>query len=60
MYIRSKRIYVADGCVSGIISVEDGKIADILNYNAKVSVDFEADAFRVLPGIIDKVKKVGT
>ena len=31
MYIRSKRIYVADGCVSGIISVEDGKIADILN-----------------------------
>lgn len=53
MYIRSKRIYVADGCVSGIISVEDGKIADILNYNAKVSVDIEADAFRVLPGIID-------
>ena len=53
MYIRSKRIYIADGCVSGIISVEDGKIADILNYNAKVSVDIEADAFRVLPGIID-------
>lgn len=53
MYIRSKRIYVPDGCVSGIINVEDGKIVDILNYNAKVSVDIEADAFRVLPGIID-------
>lgn len=53
MYIRSKRIYVPDGCVSGIINVEDGKIVDILNYNAKVKVDIEADDFRILPGIID-------
>lgn len=53
MYIRSKRIYTPNGCIKGILHLEDGKIVDILNYNVRVMSDIDADDLRIIPGIID-------
>lgn len=53
MYIKSSRIYTAQGCVDGILHVEDGKIVEILDPNSAVEIDCDAQDHRVLPGIID-------
>ncbi len=53
MYIRSKRIYLYDECVKGILNISEGKIADILPYDADVTVDLDVGDNRVIPGIFD-------
>ncbi|MEM1485723.1 N-acetylglucosamine-6-phosphate deacetylase [Oscillospiraceae bacterium PP1C4] len=53
-YIKSKRIYTQSGCVSGILVIEDGKIAELLSYDSSVESaveDYSNDI--IIPGIID-------
>lgn len=53
MYIHSSKIYTPQGCIDGILHIENGKIVEILDKEAKVKVDLEVNENRILPGIID-------
>ena len=52
MIIQSKRVYLNDEFVPRQIQIEDGKIVDLLPYNAKV-VDKDFADKRIVPGFID-------
>ena len=52
MIIQSKRVYLNDEFVPRQIQIEDGKIVDLLPYNAKV-VDKDFTDKRIVPGFID-------
>lgn len=55
MFIKAKEIYSEDGCLEGILHIENDKIINILPSNFKVEneeiISFEK--YRILPGIID-------
>lgn len=53
MIIRSSRIYTDNTVVNGYLVVEDGKIQDICNSDANLSVDLDAKDFIIIPGIFD-------
>ena len=53
MYIRSTRITLPQGCISGILHWEAGKIVEILDYHQPVPIDLDVGDHRILPGIID-------
>ena len=53
MLIHSNRIVTPQKIVNAILRVEDGKIQEFINPNAKVTVDLELGDLRVIPGIID-------
>ncbi len=51
-YYKSSRIYTEDGVVNGVIGVENGKIACIVEGNLDVEATDVGD-LRIIPGIID-------
>ena len=53
MYIRSTRIILPQGCISGILHWEAGKIVEILDDHQPVPIDLDVGDHRILPGIID-------
>lgn len=53
MYIHSTRIYTPEGCINGILAIQNGRIQQILPESANVPIDFDAQHLRILPGIID-------
>ena len=53
MYIQSTRIVTPQGCVSGILHLEQGKIIELLDIHSPVAVDLDVQDNRILPGIID-------
>lgn len=53
MYIKSKRIYLYDECIKGILKIENGKIEDVLAYDVDVDVDLDVGNDRIIPGIFD-------
>ena len=53
MLVHSKQIITPSGCIDAIMRIEDGKIAEFINPNAKVRVDLELGHLRIIPGIID-------
>ena len=53
MYIQSTRIVTPQGCVSGILHLEHGKIVELLDVHSPVTVDLDVQDNRILPGIID-------
>ena len=53
MYIRSTRITLPQGCISGILHWEAGKIVEILDDHQPVPIDLDVGDHRILPGIID-------
>ena len=53
MYIQSTRIVTPQGCVSGILHLEQGKIVELLDVHSPVAVDLDVQDNRILPGIID-------
>lgn len=53
MLIHSTQIVTPDGVIDAIMNIEDGKILDFINPNARVRIDLELGNLRVIPGIID-------
>lgn len=53
MYIQSTRIVTPQGCVSGILHLEQGKIVELLDVHSPVTVNLDVQDNRILPGIID-------
>ena len=53
MFVRSRRIVTDEGLVDGILNIDGGKIVEILPPTARVAADIDAEAYRILPGIID-------
>ena len=41
MYIQSTRIVTPQGCVSGILHLEHGKIVELLDVHSPVTVDLD-------------------
>lgn len=54
MKIRCNEIYTENGCIEGLLIIEDGKIKDIICGNIPLDEDtLDAREHRILPGIID-------
>lgn len=53
MYIKSTKIYTPEGCISGILNIQNGVISEILEQNSEVPVDVDAGENRIIPGIVD-------
>lgn len=53
MLIHSSRIVTPEGIVDAIVKIEDGKIQEFINPNARIKVDLELGDLRIIPGIID-------
>ena len=53
MIIKSYRIYMEDGCKSGALEIENGKIKQFYPDASAVNVDVDYGSARIIPGIFD-------
>lgn len=53
MIIKSKRIYMEDGCKDGYLEIEGKKIVKFYDADAEVEADFDYGNNRIIPGIFD-------
>lgn len=53
MILKSKRVWTGSQFLPLIISVKDGVIEDIFDYNHEIEIDYDFGNDRILPGFID-------
>lgn len=53
MYIKSKRVWIANGFMPAIIKIENDKITAILEYDSNIDVDVDYQNKRIVPGFFD-------
>ncbi|MGN1398752.1 MAG: amidohydrolase family protein [Erysipelotrichaceae bacterium] len=51
MFIRSERIVTASGIIKAILNIEDDRIIEIINYHARVMIDYDFNDLLVIPSI---------